>query len=261
MNKGHLVSVIMPCFNSEHFLATAIESVINQTYTNWELIIVDDCSTDSSNQIIQSFSEKDIRVKYFCTNSPSGSPTLPRNIAINKSKGCYLAFLDSDDIWLPNKLYNQIKHLEENSTKNIAISYTNYERISESGIRQNRQLTFRLEHTYESLLLGNDIVCSSAVINLKVLKDKRYFKKIGHEDYEYWLRILSEGFVASNCNSVEVLYRMRKESISSGRVKAFRWLWHIHKNELHHGILKSLYYINRHVLGHIKKNLKVFINR
>ena len=102
------ISVITPCYNSGAYIADAIESVIAQSFVNWEMIIVDDCSSDNSAFIINQYSSKDARIKYFKTDFPSGSPTLPRNIGIKYAKGKYIAFLDSDDIWLPEKLKEQI---------------------------------------------------------------------------------------------------------------------------------------------------------
>ena len=108
-----LVSIIMPSYNTASFIEETIQSVLNQTYTNWELIIVDDCSSDDSLSIIQKYARIDSRIRYLRTDKPSGSPTLPRNMGIKEAKGRYIAFLDSDDIWLPNKLSDQFKSLRE----------------------------------------------------------------------------------------------------------------------------------------------------
>ena len=97
-----LVSVIIPCYNSERYIVQSIESVIMQTFQQWEMIIVDDCSTDNSADIIKKYEAKDFRIRYLKTNEPSGSPSIPRNIGIREARGRYIAFLDSDDIWLPS---------------------------------------------------------------------------------------------------------------------------------------------------------------
>ena len=108
MDTNPLVSVITPCYNAESFIAETIKSVINQTYTNWEMLICDDCSTDNSAKIIKSFCQRDDRIKYLKTDCNTGGPSIPRNVAISNSKGDYLAFLDADDIWLPTKLAVQM---------------------------------------------------------------------------------------------------------------------------------------------------------
>ena len=101
-----LVSIIAPCYNAASFISQAIESVLAQLFGNWEMLIVDDCSSDDSLVIIQKYAEQDSRIRYLKTDEPSGSPTLPRNKGIKEAKGRYIAFLDSDDMWLPNKPTN-----------------------------------------------------------------------------------------------------------------------------------------------------------
>ena len=103
-----LISIIVPCYNSERYIVQSIESVIMQTFQQWEMIIVDDCSTDNSADIIKKYEAKDFRIRYLKTNEPSGSPSIPRNIGIREARGRYIAFLDSDDIWLPKKLEEQL---------------------------------------------------------------------------------------------------------------------------------------------------------
>ena len=106
-----LVSIITPCYNAEKYLSQTVESVLSQTWQDWELLIIDDCSSDNSMNIIRDYSRRDARVRYFKTEEPSGSPTLPRNIGIENARGRYIAFLDSDDLWLPTKLEEQVNYL------------------------------------------------------------------------------------------------------------------------------------------------------
>lgn len=115
MDTCELVSIITPCFNSELFIAQTIESVINQTYSNWEMVIIDDCSTDHSADIILSYVEKDSRIRYLKMPFPSGSASLPRNKGIELAKGRYIAFLDSDDMWYPRKLEMQIPLFQDHA--------------------------------------------------------------------------------------------------------------------------------------------------
>ena len=107
----------MPLYNAEKYVEQAIVSVISQTYEAWELIVVDDCSNDSSFSIVESIIKNDDRIKLYQTDKPSGSPALPRNIAIKHAQGRYIAFLDSDDVWLPNKLEEQIPLFEETDSE------------------------------------------------------------------------------------------------------------------------------------------------
>lgn len=122
-----LVSIIMPSWNTEQFIAETIQSVIDQTYTKWELIIVDDCSTDNTDLVVESF--KDDRIKYFHNDKNSGA-ALTRNKAMREAKGEWIAFLDSDDLWMPEKLEHQIEFMKKNG---YGISYTEYEKIDENS--------------------------------------------------------------------------------------------------------------------------------
>ena len=108
------VSVITPCYNAGVTIINTIESVIAQTYTDWEMLIVDDSSSDNSADVIKEYASKDSRIKYLRTEKPSGSPALPRNIGIENAVGKYIAFFDADDVWLPDKLQWQVDFLEKN---------------------------------------------------------------------------------------------------------------------------------------------------
>lgn len=122
-----LVSIIMPSWNTERFIAETIQSVIDQTYTNWELIIVDDCSSDNTDEVVASF--KDKRIKYLHNEKNSGA-ALTRNKALREAKGEWIAFLDSDDLWMPEKLEHQIDFMNKNG---YSLSFTEYEKIDEDS--------------------------------------------------------------------------------------------------------------------------------
>lgn len=124
----NLVSIIMPSWNTAQFIAESIQSVINQTYKNWELLIVDDCSTDDTDNIVEPFLT-DARIKYFKNEKNSGA-ALTRNRAMREAKGEWIAFLDSDDLWMPEKLEKQIRFMNEH---NYTLSFTEYEKIDEEN--------------------------------------------------------------------------------------------------------------------------------
>ena len=126
MNK---VSIIMPSYNAARFIAASIQSVIEQTYTDWELLITDDCSKDNSLIIAKNFADKDPRIQVYSTVRNSGA-AIARNVSIKHAQGRYIAFLDSDDTWEANKLETQIKFMED---YNIAFSFSNYDIMSEDG--------------------------------------------------------------------------------------------------------------------------------
>lgn len=247
-----LVSVIIPCYNSERYIVQSIESVIMQTFQQWEMIIVDDCSTDNSADIIKKYEAKDFRIRYLKTNEPSGSPSIPRNIGIREARGRYIAFLDSDDIWLPTKLEEQLPILEE---EHVAITFSNYEKISENGVRTNRLILAPNKVNYHRLLLGNVIGCLTAIYDVKKC-GKQYFTHNGHEDYIMWLAILKQGYWAYNTNTVNALYRVRKSSVSSNKLIALVWQWHIYIHIEKTGCLRAVYYFANYALRAFIKLLK-----
>ncbi|GHU17458.1 glycosyl transferase [Spirochaetia bacterium] len=246
------VSIIMPNYNNGRFIGSAIESVIAQTYKNWEMIIVDDCSSDNSIEIIKKYQDRDPRIRLFSTESPSGSPVKPRNIGIEKAKGRYIAFLDSDDLWLPDKLECQIKLFDN---RNVAIVYSNYEKITETGTRNGRVINSPEHLDYKQLLKGNSIGCLTAVYDvLKV--EKIFFSKFYHEDYVLWLTVLRLGYIASNINKVGALYRVRQNSVSSKKLKVLKWQWDIYRKYLKFNFCKAIFYFCFYAVNGFLKFLK-----
>ena len=247
-----LVSIITPCYNAVPFIAQTIESVLTQTYPYWEMLIVDDCSTDRSAEIIQTYVKRDLRIKYFRTDHPSGSPSLPRNIAMEQAQGEYIAFLDSDDIWLPNKLSDQLKVFEKSE---VAIVFSNYEKVNLDGERSGREIIAPCEVDYPLLLKGNCIGCLTAMYD-SALTGKIFFKEIGHEDYVCWLSILKQGYKARNTNTVTALYRVGDHSVSSNKLKAMRWQWNILRNEMDLPVYKAVYYFIHYAIRAFAKAMR-----
>lgn len=224
MNKT--VSVIMPVYNAEKYVAFAIDSVLAQSYSDWELLVIDDCSTDLSVAIISKYVDKDWRIRLFHTEKASGSPTTPRNIGMKMAKGRYIAFLDSDDIWLPNKLKEQLSLFDN---PDIAVVFSNYEKMTETGLCSNRIVYAPRMTDYKRLLRGNVIGNVTGVYDTNKV-GKILFQPVHHEDYVLWLSILKKGYIACNTNTVTALYRLRKQSVSSNKLKTLGWQWHIYIN-------------------------------
>jgi glycosyltransferase involved in cell wall biosynthesis len=250
--KIPIISVIMPCYNSEKYLIESINSVINQTFCNWELLIIDDSSIDNSVKIIQEYCNKDSRIKYFKTERLSGSPTIPRNIGIENAVGKYIAFLDSDDIWLPAKLEKQIALFKNEKT---AIVFSNYEKMGENGKRKRRYIYAPSLVTYNILLKGNVIGCSTVIYDISKT-GKMYFSTISHEDYILWLSILKKGFVAQNTDMINSLYRVRKNSVSSNKLSVLLWQWNIYINVEKTGYIKAIYYFINYAFRAFLKTIK-----
>lgn len=251
MSNWGLVSIIIPCYNSESYIIDAIDSVLAQTYPYWELLIVDDCSTDKSPSIIAGYVAQDSRIHCFRTQAPSGSPCLPRNMGIEAAKGRFIAFLDSDDCWLPDKLERQLPLF---TSANVGIVYSDYEKMSENGERNQRIVKAPISADYNQLLLGNVIGCLTAVYDTEKV-GKMYFENHAHEDYILWLSILKKGYIAKNNGTVSACYRVREHSVSSNKLKALSWQWDIYVHVEKMNVLKAAYCFLHYAYKAFKKSL------
>lgn len=207
-----LVSIIMPSYNTARFIGESIQSVLAQTYTNWELLIVDDCSTDNTDEIVQPFLS-DERIKYFKNEKNSGA-AVSRNKALREAKGKWIAFLDSDDLWLPEKLERQISFMTANDYK---FSYTEYEKIDEEseslhvlvGGPNNVTKKVMYRYCYIGCLT---VMYDSEFMGTIQIKD---IKK--NNDYAMWLQLCKK----ANCYLLPenlAKYRIRKKSISHDKL-------------------------------------------
>lgn len=247
-----IVSIITPCYNSARYISNTIESVLNQTYPYWEMIIVDDSSRDNTREVIEEYCKQDSRIRLICLEKNSGSATVPRNRAIEEAKGRFIAFIDSDDLWKEDKLEKQLTFFDDS---NVAIVYSNYEKIDELGNRCGRVIMAPKSSTYRQLLFGNVIGCSTAVYDT-LKTGKLYFLNEGHEDYILWLSILKKGYLAVNSQSCLVAYRVRKNSLSSNKLKVLSWSWNIYKNVEKLGYLRSSFYFINYAFRGILKYVK-----
>jgi glycosyltransferase involved in cell wall biosynthesis len=244
---GELVSIISPCYNSSKFISHAIESVLEQTYKNWELIIVDDGSTDNSIEIIKKYEHMDKRIKLIEFGKNSG-PALARNRAINEAKGRYIAFLDSDDIWLPQKLEKQIAFMIEN---NIALTYSSYYLIDKNGNNRGVFIT-KKSATYNELLKTCFIGNLTAIYDADII-GKYFLENIGHGDYTLWLKILKKIAISRGIIEPLAKYRLSDKSFSANKIKAACWQWKIYSDIEKLGFFSSLYYFLNYIyFGYIK---------
>lgn len=248
---NYLVSVIIPCYNAESYLPETIESVLNQTYSNLELLIVNDCSTDRTKEIIMEYSKSDERIKYFETSSPSGSPALPRNIGLDNANGFFISFLDSDDLWIPDKLNKQIEFYIRTKHRFI---FSNCEKMTSDGQLSNRIVIEPKMVNYNNLLKKCQIPSPSVMIEKKIIGDTR-FKNIQKEDYIFWMDILKKGYTAHNCNEVLTKYRVLPQSRSANKFAMVGSQWYVLRNIQHISFFKSLYYLSHYLIYAIKKYL------
>jgi len=231
-----LVSIIMPCYNAEKFIAEAIESVIAQSYIHWELIVVNDCSTDKSQTYINMYAQKDTRIISIQNKTNTGVAN-SRNVALNTAQGTYIAFLDADDMWLPQKLEQQVTLMQK---ENIAMCYSAYYAIDIHGERLS---TFHVptQLNYTDMLKTSYIGTLTTMYNAKVL-GKVYLSDMGHEDYVMKLAILKRIPYAKGINIPLAKYRVQENSLSSNKLKAALWQWRIYREVGKLSFWKSCYY-------------------
>ena len=244
-----LVSIITPNFNSENFISQTILSVLNQTYKNWEMIIVDDLSTDNSQNIINSFIDKDSRIRLHVLNENSGA-ALARNKAISLAKGDFIAFLDSDDLWLPKKLELQLNFMLEN---NYALTYSSYEVINEKGILTSKIINCKNKLDYNRMLYSNEIGCLTAIYDKKKF-GKVYMPEIRkRQDYGLWLKILKSEKYAYGLPKVLAQYRDRSESISNNKIEMLKWNWNLYKNVEKLSYFRATFYTMCNIINKLLK--------
>lgn len=242
-----LVSIITPVHNSEKYILACINSVIDQTYTYWEHILVDDCSTDNSAKIIKGFAEKDDRIRYLKLSENSGAG-VARNKAIEESKGKYIAFLDSDDLWNSEKLARQVAFMEEN---NYHFTFTGYKVIDHKGRPTGREIPAKKRVTYKSALYKNPIGCLTVIYNADYF-GKQYMPTIRkRQDYALWLRLLKHSD-AYGLDKYLSSYRTGNDSISSNKLGLIIYEWKIYRNIEGFSILKSAFYLISAVLIKLK---------
>lgn len=238
MSPKPLVSIITPSYNCSKTIVKTIKSVISQSFSDWEMIIVDDNSNDSSCLIIQSFIEQDSRIKLI-KQSWNAGPAIVRNIAIEHAQGRFIAFLDSDDQWHSNKLTKQIAFMME---KNIALSYTSYNRLDSTG-KILGEYHPKLQVSYNDMLKSNRIGCLTAIYDTDKL-GKVYMPNIAkRQDLGLWLKILKNIDYAWGIDDVLADYlAVQPNSVSSDKRTAAKYQWRLYREVEKLNFRESLYY-------------------
>lgn len=223
--ESPIVSVIIPTFNSEKFISDAIFSVQNQSYTNWEIILVDDCSIDATLSIVAELALNDKRIKYSKLSKNSGTG-VARNAALAVAKGKYIAFLDADDLWKSNKLALQITFMQ---TNNLPFTFSFYDCIDEEGKPLNKRVEAPLNLSYRQLFFCNYIG------NLTAIYDVNYFGKIPispirkRQDWMLWLTVLKKVKIAHPVPESLAYYRIRDNSISTSKFDLIKYNYAVYR--------------------------------
>jgi len=233
------VSIITPIYNCENFIKKTIDSIIAQTYKNWELIIVDDCSKDNTEEIIKKYMLKDNRIKYLKFDINQGA-AMARTKAMELANGNYMAFLDSDDLWEDNKLEKQLKFMKEN---NYNFTCTAYEQIDENGEALNKIVKPKKKANYNRILLDCPVGNSTVMYNVENLGKFKVPNIRKRNDDALWLQILKKEKNIYGMNDVLMKYRIRSNSISSNKLDLIKYHWQLYREIEHLSIIRSIFHI------------------
>lgn len=244
-----LVSVIMPAYNASEFIADSIQSVLEQTVSETELIVIDDCSTDETAAVVRRLAEADARIRLLPNERNLGTAQ-SRNRGLDHCRGTYAAFLDSDDIWHPKKLEKQLERIRETGADLV---YTSYAIVDASGRRRCEDFLVPGSIDLDGLLKENVIGCSTVLLSHKAAGHFRFRNDFYHEDYVLWLQMLRSGCTAAGVREVLVDYRFHSDSRAANKLSSAAKRWQIYRSYLGLSRMKSIRYLSHYALAGLKK--------
>lgn len=253
------VSVITPSWNSEKYIETTIRSVQKQTYTDWEMIIVDDCSTDRTVEVIERIRKEDPRILLF-RQEVNGGAGKARTRAMQNASGRYIAYLDADDIWKPTKLEKQVTFMKE---KQCAFSCTSYEVIDDAGEALNKYVHMLPKVDYIGFLTNNLLQTVGIMVDMSVV-DRKYLVMPDirrRQDAATWLQILRAGYECYGLNEILAEYRRTQNSLSSNKLKAIKGIWSLYRDIEHLSLPFSCYCFVRYAFLAVWKRVYPGRNR
>ena len=223
-----LVSIVVPVYNAGVYIEQTMEMVCRQTYSHWELLLVDDCSSDDSKDKIEAWCQKDARIRLIAKERNEGA-ALARNTGIDNAKGRYIAFLDADDIWMPQKLEKELGFMEE---KGAAFTFTAYEFGDEQAKGTGKIVHVPEQLTYKEALSRTIIFTTTVLFDLeKIDRELIRMPNVPSEDTATWWKVLRNGYVAYGLNEVLAVYRRPANSLSSNKLLAIQRIWNLYRNE------------------------------
>ena len=248
-----LVSIVVPVYKAERFLEDTIKTVKDQTYDNWELLFVNDCTPDNSVEIIKKYQKEDKRIKLF-NQEKNGGAALARNRGITESQGRYICFLDSDDLWDKEKLEKQIKFMRE---KDCEFSFTGYEFADENGKPNGKKVQIPKSINYKKALKNTTIWTSTVMLDMSKLdKETVYMPNVRRgQDTATWWKILKTIKCAYGLNEILAFYRRTNDSLSSNKIKALKRTWHLYRKVEKLNIFKSSYNFSWYCFNAVKRRV------
>lgn len=251
--EKELISIIVPVYNAERFLKDTIETVKQQTYTNWELIFINDCSLDSSVEIIENEMRKNSKIKLLQLENNSGA-AIARNTGIKKAKGRYIAFIDADDIWNKEKLEKQIKFMQEN---NCDFSFTSYEFANEEGVGNGKIVRVPHKINYRQALKNTTIWTSTVMFDVKKLgKELIQMPNVKRgQDTATWWKVLRKIDYAYGIDETLSYYRRTNNSLSANKLIALKRTWNLYRNVEQLNMFYSFYNFCWYILNAVRRRI------
>ena len=235
------VSIITPSYNCGSYISDTIESVLAQTHTNWEMVIVDDCSTDDTCEVVAEYAAADSRIIYHKLEQNSGA-AVARTKAMELADGDFMAFLDSDDLWTPEKLELQLKFMRDNG---YSMTATAYRKINENGDDMMKTITPPLTTDYNRLLLDCPVGNSTIMYSVRNMGKFSVPNILKRNDDALWLKMLKTEKYIYGMPDVMMSYRVRSNSISSNRLALVKYHWILYRDIERLSVVRSVYLICR----------------
>lgn len=227
-NETPLVSVIMPAYNASPFIKEAIASVQAQTISNWELLIIDDCSADDTCRIVEKIAQNDSRVRLLVNEKNMGAAQ-SRNRGMDIFQGRFVALLDSDDYWHPQMLEKMLERAQESGAD---IIYCSYELVDEKGVKVCNDFLVPETTNFRQSIVRSVITCSTVLVTEELARNNRFPTNMYHEDIAMWFQLLRDGAVACGVTEVLAAYRQRSDSKTANKIKSAYRRWKIYRDHL-----------------------------
>lgn len=245
------ISVVMPAYNATQYIERTILSLQQQTHENWELIVVDDCSTDRTCDLVSRIAQDDHRIRLIRLDKNFGGPAGPRNVGVSQARYDLIAFLDSDDIWHPQKLAKQIELLESPDEFFACSSMIDFEddsviEFGEIGRVSIDNIGFGAQ-SFRAKIPTSSVLVSKLLVNKFPFEESPTYKAV--EDYHCWLRILNSGITCRKVREPLLYYRKSEGQISGSKLKMMKKVFMVHKNYPGRGFVTSVFFTASHVLG------------
>ena len=250
--KRELVSIIIPVYNAERFIDDTISNVKKQTYTNWELLLINDCSKDNSEERILKYAKEDKRIKYVKLDE-NGGAAVARNKGIELAQGSYICFLDADDKWHKDKIKKQVSFMRK---KRCAFSFTSYQFADAQCNPTGAIVVVPEKINYRQALKNTTIWTSTVMFDMKKLKKELiYMPQVKSEDTACWWKILKTGIVAYGIKDVMAYYRRTDGTLSSNKFEAIKRIWNLYRNVEKLNIFYSAYNFIFYAYNAVKRRI------